>query len=141
MEITYQASTDLNRSASITFNNMKRYYDHFSVDWDVDNIASQILSLENLDILLDGNIVGAIRLAFEDKHCWIRDLQVDQKAQNRGIGSKALVKCEAIAIEKKSTCLKLRVFQMSPAVSFYLRAGFIIDEEDDRFFYMSRQIN
>ncbi|MEC8747229.1 MAG: GNAT family N-acetyltransferase, partial [Pseudomonadota bacterium] len=34
----------------------------------------------------------------------------------------------------------LRVFKVSPAVSLYKKAGFIIKSEDDRFFNMTKPL-
>lgn len=131
---------DLLASAAITYENMRSYYQRYSVDWDKDKIAEQILPLDNLDILFNGTVVGAIRLAYENQVCWIRDLQVDESAQNKGIGSKALIECERLALVKGANLLKLRVFKISPAFHLYVRSGFIVDTEDDRFYYMSKMI-
>lgn len=141
MKIEYVKTSDLVASATITYNNMCTYYQRYSVDWDKNKIAEQLVPLDNWDILFNGSIVGAIRLAYENEVCWIRDLQVDEKAQNMGIGSNALNKCESLAQGNSATVLKLRVFKISPAYHLYVRSGFSVESEDDKFYYMSKNLN
>ena len=136
--LSYQPTADLALSADITYQNMREYYAHYSVDWDRSKIEEQITGLQNWDILQNGAVVGAIRLAFDREGCFIRDLQVSAGFQNQGIGAAALDECERLAIAVGARKLRLRVFKISPAYHLYLRSGFVIDSEEDRFFYMSR---
>lgn len=119
---------------------MRSYYEHYCVDWDQCKIHEQIINLENWDILYNSLVVGAIRLAFEHDECYIRDLQVSSKYQNNGIGAAALAECERRAVKAGVNLLRLRVFKISPAYTLYKRNGFVVDKEDDTFFYMSRKI-
>ncbi|GLS91366.1 hypothetical protein GCM10007916_24350 [Psychromonas marina] len=139
--ITYQPTADLHVSAEITYKNMRSYYEHYSVNWEQSKIQAQIVDLENWDILYNSSIVGAIRLAFDNNECYIRDIQVSDKFQNKGIGASALAECERLAIKTGVNLLRLRVFKISPAYQLYTRNGFVIDKEEDRFFYLSRQIS
>ncbi|MBE0418621.1 MULTISPECIES: GNAT family N-acetyltransferase [Pseudoalteromonas] len=138
--ISYQATVDLYASADITYKNMRSYYEYYSVCWEQSNIQEQIVDLENWDILYNTSLVGAIRLAFDNEGCYIRDIQVSEKFQNKGIGAAALAECERLAIKAGVNLLRLRVFKISPAYHLYTRNGFVIDKEEDRFFYMSRKI-
>jgi len=138
--ITVQPTKDLLASAEITFENMHVYYEQHSVDWELSNICEQIENLENWDILYDGEIVGAIRLAYDNEGCYLRDLQVSEKFQNKGIGAAAIIESERLAIKAGADSLRLRVFKISPAFNLYKRVGFVVDSEEDRFFYMSRPI-
>ena len=138
--ISYQSTVDLYVSADITYKNMRSYYEHYSVNWEQPKIQEKISELENWDILYNAAVVGAIRLAFENNECYIRDLQVSEQFQNKGIGVAALAECERLAIKAGVTQLRLRVFKISPAYHLYKRAGFEVDKDEDRFFYMSRKI-
>ncbi|NAZ47830.1 GNAT family N-acetyltransferase [Vibrio toranzoniae] len=138
---SYQQTEDLSASAKITYLNMRSYYEHYSVDWDCSKIEAQIHDLNNFDILFNGEVVGAIRLAFDNDGCYIRDLQVSEKCQNQGIGALALSECERLAIKSGSIRLRLRVFKISPAFHLYKRVGFVIDSADERFYSMSRTIS
>ncbi len=119
---------------------MRSYYEHYSVDWNQSTVEELIASLKNWDILFNGTIVGAIRLAFDNSGCYVRDLQVSESYQNKGIGAAALKECERIAIHEGASQLRLRVFKISPAYRLYERNGFVVDKEEERFYYMSRQI-
>ena len=139
--VSYQQTEDLSASAKITYVNMRSYYEHYSVDWDWSKIEEQIHDLTNFDILFNGEVVGAIRLAFDSYGCYVRDLQVSEKHQNKGIGALALYECERLAIESGANRLRLRVFKISPAFHLYKRVGFVVDAADDRFYSMSRTIS
>ncbi|EPW6947207.1 GNAT family N-acetyltransferase, partial [Vibrio parahaemolyticus] len=64
--VSYQQTEDLSASAKITYVNMRPYYEHYSVDWDCSKIEGQINDLINFDILFNDEVVGAIRLAFDN---------------------------------------------------------------------------
>ncbi|CAH0533306.1 hypothetical protein VST7929_01170 [Vibrio stylophorae] len=140
MSLSFQATNDLLISAKLTQRNMHPYYAHYGVDWQIETITAQIAHLENLDIVCDGSIIGIIRLAFDDQGCYIRDFQIEEKYQNRGMGALALAHCEIYAKQLGYQQLRLRVFQISPAIHLYERCGFTRDKAEDNFYYLSKQI-
>lgn len=139
--VTFRLSKDLAKAAHFTLSNMQPYYEQFSVDWDEAQIEKMTQELVNFDILFEGKLVGVIRLSFDIEGCWLRDLQVDERYQNRGIGSIALAEAERLAKEHCCHILKLRVFKNSPAVHLYKRQGFGLTNEDERFYYMGRTLS
>lgn len=139
--ISFQAVSDLSTSADITYNNMRSYYEHYAVDWQPINILEQITDLVNWDILFDDEVVGAIRLSFDGDGCYLRDLQVGEQFQNKGIGALALEESNRLARESGAKTLKLRVFKISPAFHLYNRSGFTTVSEDDRFYFMEREVS
>ncbi|USD42633.1 GNAT family N-acetyltransferase [Vibrio sp. SCSIO 43135] len=138
--ISFQLTADLEVSAKLTFENMAPYYAHYGVDWECSKIHEQIVSLENWDVLYNGEVVGAIRLAYDGDDCWLRDLQVSGEYQNKGIGAATLSEIERLAHNKGSRRLWLRVFKISPARNLYLRSGFFMDREEERFHYMCKEL-
>ncbi|MEL4430755.1 GNAT family N-acetyltransferase [Shewanella mangrovisoli] len=138
--VTFRPAKDLAKAAHFTLTNMRPYYEQYSVDWDEAQIEQMTQELVNLDILFEEELVGVVRLSFDIEECWLRDLQVDQCYQNRGIGSIAIAEAERLAKEHGSHILKLKVFKNSPAVHLYKRLGFGLTSEDDRFYYMSRAV-
>uniref|UniRef100_A0A486XNT0 Acetyltransferase, GNAT family n=1 Tax=Rheinheimera sp. BAL341 TaxID=1708203 RepID=A0A486XNT0_9GAMM len=138
--ISFKPTNDLTQAASFTLDNMRPYYAHYAVDWDQTQIEQMTRDLVNFDIVLQQYVVGVLRLSFYAEECWLRDLQVDRDYQNRGIGAIALA--EAVRLAKHNCCpiLKLRVFNISPAVNLYKREGFAVINDDERFCYMSRAI-
>jgi GNAT superfamily N-acetyltransferase len=139
--ISYQPASDLSKSAEITYNNMRSYYEHYLVDWEQPKILEKILSLDNWDILSEGEVVGAIRLSFDSDECYLRDLQVSEKFRNKGIGAAALVESTRLAQASGVRKLTLRVFKISPAHHLYKRNGFRLVSEDERFYYMEQAIS
>ncbi|MCW8090915.1 GNAT family N-acetyltransferase [Alteromonas sp. ASW11-130] len=138
--ISYQRCDDLAKSAEMTLRNMRFYYEQFAVDWDHNKILQQITELENWDILYQGKVIGAIRLAFDEDGCYLRDLQVDEAFQNKGIGAQSLTETKRIALQSGADKLRLRVMKISPAINLYKRDGFNISQEDDRFYYMEQSL-
>jgi len=119
---------------------MHTYYQRYSVDWDVQLIEEKTRDLENYDILLRGDVVGVFRLQYEEDCCYLRDLQVDASYQNRGIGQTVLNEVKRHTLQAKLHTLRLRVFKISPALELYKRNGFVIKEEDERFFNLELSI-
>lgn len=138
--VTFRPTKDLAKAAHFTLSNMRPYYAQYAVDWDQAQIEQMTQDLVNFDILFEEKLVGVVRLSFDTEVCWLRDLQVDQSYQNRGIGSIAIAEAERLAKEHGSHILKLKVFKNSPAVHLYKRQGFGLTSEDDRFYYMSRAV-
>lgn len=138
--ITFRSAKNLASAAELTLANMRSYYEQYSVEWDSVKIEKMTRELINFDILFEGEPVGIIRLSFDDEGCHLRDLQVDERYQGRGIGSQALAQAEKLAREAKANTLRLKVFKNSPAVNLYKKTGFSVSQEDDRFYYMARSI-
>ncbi|MEW6982120.1 GNAT family N-acetyltransferase [Colwelliaceae bacterium 6471] len=138
--ISYRPAGNLSKSAEITYDNMRTYYAHYSVDWQQHQILEQIVSLDNWDILCDGELVGALRLSFDNDGCYLRDLQISALFQNKGIGAAALAESVRLAQKSGAKKLRLRVFNISPAYHLYKRKGFTVVSEDERFYYMEQEI-
>jgi len=119
---------------------MKPYYEANAVDWDQEKVLAQIIHLENWDILSDSKVIGAIRLAFDDDGCYLRDLQVSQEYQNKGIGAEALGEAKRLAKKAGVSEIRLRVLKISPAYNLYRRKGFEVSSDDERFYYMEKTI-
>ncbi|GAM75171.1 acetyltransferase [Vibrio ishigakensis] len=136
--ISYQPTTDFKASSQITYNNMRTYYEHYGVNWERSKIEEQIQGLQNWDVLMNGEVVGAIRLQFDAEGCYLRDLQVSAELQGQGIGREALAKVEELALQSGADFVRLRVFKISPAYQLYLRAGYAVDKQEDNFYYMSK---
>lgn len=134
--ITLKPSTDLHISAQMTLSNMKEYYQQYGIEWQVDNVVQQIRSLENFDILSNSEIIGALRLDFENEQCLLRDLQIITPYKNKGYGSEVIERAKQIAINKGCKTVVLKVFKISPAQQLYLRQGFDKTHDDERFIHM-----
>jgi GNAT superfamily N-acetyltransferase len=139
--ISYQPSRCLSKSAEITYDNMQTYYAHYSVDWQQTKILEQIVELDNWDILSDGESIGALRLSFDNDECYLRDLQVSALFQNKGIGAEVLAEAVRLAKNSGARRLRLKVFKISPAHHLYTRKGFIVISEDERFYYMDKDLS
>jgi GNAT superfamily N-acetyltransferase len=67
-------------------------------------------------------------------------VQVNAPFQNKGIGAHALAESLRLAKQSNAKKLSLKVFKISPAQRLYKREGFILVSEDERFYYMEKEI-
>ena len=134
--ITFQPANELANAAKLTLANMSSYYDKYLVEWDAGQIEKMTRDFINLEIVSSGEVVGILRLSFEHDECHIRDLQVNESCQSKGIGTQALDQAQKLAAQSNARLLKLKVFKISPAVNLYKRYGFKVSNDDDRFYYM-----
>ena len=141
MSLQLSACEDLKASAQLTLDNMQTYYDIYNVDWGIQEISSAIAELVNYDITHDGQVIGALRLSFEDNECQLRDIQIAEPHKGKGFGGKVIAMVRDLAAKKGLNRIVLKVFQRSPAAHLYLRHGFIRMGEDDRFLYMSAKVS
>jgi ribosomal protein S18 acetylase RimI-like enzyme len=141
MDISFRSSENLREAATLTFKNMRSYYEQYGVSWDSNIIEDETVGLENYDIIADGVMIGVFRLQYENDSCYLRDLQVEPSHQNLGIGQMVLNEVKRRAIEAKLNTVQLRVFKISPAVELYKRNGFELKDEDDRFFNLAADVS
>ncbi|MFY2508526.1 GNAT family N-acetyltransferase [Vibrio pectenicida] len=135
--ITFQSTPDLSKSAEITYSNMQPYYLHYGANWDLNTIKQKISTLKNIDILFDKIVVGVIRLEKDSESFYLRDLQVSESHQNRGIGAAAFEEVRRLAISAGANIIRLRVFKISPAYHLYQRLGFLVEKEEEKFYCMT----
>ena len=128
---------DLDSSAQLTLANMQVYYDMYDVDWVISDVRIAISNLDNYDVVLDGEVIGAIRLAYEADRCLLRDIQIKAVHQSKGYGALVIAKVVELAKEKQLSYVDLRVFKRSPAYRLYDRLGFVVESEDDKFYQMT----
>ena len=105
MTIAFVPSTELQRAAEFTFENMRVYYAQYAPEWDVEKVLSATSKLINLDILFDEKVVGVMRLEYEDENCVLRDLQIIPNEQNKGIGFTALQEAKRLALSANKNTL------------------------------------
>jgi len=141
MDISFRRCENLREAAIITYNNMRLYYARYGVDWDSKIIEDKTLELENYDIIANKVMVGVFRLQNENGCCYLRDLQIKSSHQNLGIGQFVLNEIKRIAKEAQFSTVQLRVFKISPAVELYKRNGFVLKNEDDRFFNLTADLS
>ena len=130
-------TNDLKSAAQFTYDNMKPYYEIYEVDWGTEDIYQATKDLLNFDILANGERIGVLRLSFEGARCQLRDIQIGTAHQSKGYGAKVISAAKGIVQQKNLKFIDLKVFQRSPAHKLYSRLGFKVDNEDDRFYYMS----
>lgn len=98
---------------------MSAFYTYYAVDWTCSTIEDQIRDLLNFDIIYHDNIAGAILLAFNSDGCYVRDLQVTSRYQNKGVGIAAIAVCERLLIERGLNFFILQVFKFIRAYPLY----------------------
>ena len=106
--------------------NMDRYRAVRQIRRDAELFRRSWAEFDNLLILDDIEPVGLLRLCDEDGTLGLRDLQVVPERQGQGIGTWAVRQTQALALERGSVCVQLRVYEENPAARLYRRLGFEI---------------
>lgn len=70
MDITFVRSKNLRRAANFTFDNMRVYYEQFAPEWSALKVYEVTAELENYDIIYKQEVVGVMRLQFENDRCF-----------------------------------------------------------------------
>ncbi|KGO99888.1 GNAT family N-acetyltransferase [Novilysobacter defluvii] len=117
--------------------NMDRYRAVRKVRWDAERFRRSWAEFDNLLILDDIEPVGLLRLGNEDGALGLRDLQVVPERQGQGIGTWAVRQTQALALERGSVGVQLRVYEENPASRLYLRLGFETRYVDDGVIHMA----
>lgn len=103
---------------------MKAYYEIRNIQWNPIQFRQNWEAFENFDIYLNTTRVGVLRFSYAPSNCYIRDFQIEAKAQGKGIGKHCLDYAIRLAKNRGDHFIKLRVFSENPAVSLYQQHGF-----------------
>ncbi|WP_346348129.1 GNAT family N-acetyltransferase [Shewanella olleyana] len=90
MDIIFCPTDNIQKAAQFTFENMHQYYQKIAPEWNTSKIVEVTKDLENFDIKLGDEVIGVMRLEYKDTFCYLRDLQISAKHQNKGFGKVAL---------------------------------------------------
>jgi ribosomal protein S18 acetylase RimI-like enzyme len=91
-------------------------------------------------IALDGTDVGWLQSFSQGDALFLGQLFVDASFQRRGIGSQVMRRLIAEAA-KRGLAVTLGVVKTNTALRLYQRLGFAITHEDERKFYMRRELD
>ena len=108
----------------LSFSNMDTFLATRQITWDTKVFADSWARFENLVITADGERIGVLRLLQIASTLEIRDLQVMPSRQSQGVGSWALERAITIAVDRRLSEIRLRVYVENPARDLYLRKGF-----------------
>jgi GNAT superfamily N-acetyltransferase len=91
-------------------------------------------------IMLDDADVGWVQTMREDQELLVAQMFVDSPAQRKGVGTEVMNRVirEATAL---NLAVRLSVVRINPARRLYERLGFRVTHEDDRKFYMKREVD
>lgn len=72
-------------------------------------------------------------LAFEMKghETFLHKLYLHPELHGKGIGKQMIMQVELAAMDNNSDCIRLTVNRQNPNVAFYLKQGFVVEEEKD----------
>ncbi|SQD77681.1 GNAT family N-acetyltransferase [Moritella yayanosii] len=89
-------------------------------------------------ICIDGIAVGSYKIEINADHIHFCRFFLLPEHQGQGIGSKVLKRLITLAKDQQLPC-KLSHLQGNRVGGLYARFGFVIDDSDSQFVYMSRQ--
>ncbi|MDH2436153.1 GNAT family N-acetyltransferase [Pokkaliibacter sp. MBI-7] len=126
----------------LTYNNMRRYYVQYGIEWSSKVYFQQWPSTANF-ILLDSTVTpaktaGLLRLQIVKPWTYLWDLQIEPAYQRRGVGREALQRSMWLARHTGCSLFRLRVFKSNPALQLYLRYGLEIVRDEDSVYMMEK---
>ncbi|HTU64856.1 MAG TPA: GNAT family N-acetyltransferase [Steroidobacteraceae bacterium] len=126
ISIVPAGDADVPFAHDLSRNNMSATFAAAGIVWDPTAIPTSWPSTENYLLRDHGERIGILRLRDEADALYVGDLQVAAGHRNRGAGTAALEFSAALAADRDKRCVQLRVFQGSPAIALYRRAGFSV---------------
>jgi GNAT superfamily N-acetyltransferase len=103
----------------------------FHRQWDVTQVRI---------VTLDGADIGWLQTMIHQGACFLGQLFVDAPHQRRGIGTEIMHRLIAEAT-RAGQAMMLNVVKINPAKRLYDRLGFRVVHEDERKFYMRREVD
>jgi len=140
MVITVKQCHDMGYAKKLVITNMAGYYKERGIEWDQDLFEKSWASLSNFEIYFNDFRVGVIRISTDEQALYIRDLQIEEGLQGRGIGTAAIEWVSEFARDKGFEKLKLRVFENNPAVELYKKLGFSVEKHDPGLIHMRKML-
>ncbi|RXJ69473.1 GNAT family N-acetyltransferase [Veronia nyctiphanis] len=123
-EVDIKPARDADFAKTMTQTNMAEYYKKRNMTWDDALFNQSWRKFDNYEVWFEACRVGVVRFSYDENECRLRDLQIVQGHQGKGIGSACIQFAVAHAREKGSESLWLRVFPENPAIALYQRMGF-----------------
>lgn len=102
-----------------------QYYVELNYPWNADFFKSKFILDDYTILLQEKEIIGFLKLMPEVNNLYLGEIQIKNKFQNKGIGTKLI---EKIIQQNKSKyrTISLQVLKGNPAIKLYQRLDFII---------------
>lgn len=132
---------DLDFVHNLSLSNMKEYVDRFWGGWKEELFWADINKGNITIIEQDEKRVGFFDVVVEGDVMRIRNIQVAENSQGKGIGKYMMMLISEEAENLHIAKIILRVFVDNPAVGFYERLGFCKAGKDESSLMMEKSIN
>jgi len=132
---------DLAFARDLTCQNMLRYYIHHDLLWQDEAFDVAWSGRQNWLIVQGAVPVGYLSLSRDMRALYIRELQIAEAFQGRGLGSWAIDQVIEMARKEKRPALRLTVFENNPARNLYERKGLQVQGADECFLRMQLDIS
>lgn len=113
---------------------------HLDLSAQDDGFRQQWNPMQVRIITLDGADVGWVQTVRQEEAVLVGQIIIERRFQRKGIGTEIMKRLIADAAHM---CLPLvlSVVKINPARTLYQRLGFQVTHEDDRKFYMKRDVD
>ncbi|GAB2787584.1 hypothetical protein GCM10027040_12120 [Halomonas shantousis] len=140
ISLSFKKSEDSRFAERMIIANMQADYLHHGIEWDSIQFRQSWLETCNYLLEADKQVIGLVRMNFQNESCYLNDLQVMKSWQGQGVGSKALDEVLNRAREAGCLTLRLKVFADSDAVRLYLRKGLQIVKQEGPLLFMEARL-
>ncbi|MET1076894.1 MAG: GNAT family N-acetyltransferase [Pseudomonas sp.] len=112
-------------AARLTEANMAVYYRRNGLHWNPPAFTVQWAHCENWRVQCGDRAAGFVSLDSDGQFLYLRDLQLIDSCQGRGLGAQILCWALQIAARRRLAGARLKVFADNPAQRLYRRHGFV----------------
>ncbi len=135
-------NSDFDYCRSLYFSEMKWIIDELRLDLAAqeNSFQQQWNPMQVRIITLDAADVGWVQTIRQDDALFIGQIIVERRFQRRGVGTEVMTRL-IVESRRNGLPLLLSVVKINPARALYERLGFRVTHEDDRKFYMKRDID
>ena len=136
MDVSFTRAGDRAFAESLIRTNMRPYYEGRSILWDSARFAQDWQAYDRYEMVSAAQRLGLLCLEYDDRACYIQDLQVVAQRRGQGVGTAAIEQAAQAALGRGLSRLRLKVFRDNPAARLYRRCGFAVVREDADFYWM-----
>ena len=115
---------------------MLSYFEENDIDWDFAERLKLYIKFELYEVI-DDDTIGYMALRENESKLYLADIQILERFQNLGYGTKLLKYASDMAKSKGYDSIYLKVFKNSPALNLYLRNGYNHVSEEQYVYLLS----
>lgn len=136
MSITFRHMNDLHSIRNQNGKGMGLLYTHFK-----EKQSKRLNRSQSFQILKRKEWIGFMSISLSENHIFVDAMELDERAQEQGMGRKVLRKLELEAKRRKKQSIYLYVLKQDQSnLSMFQRCGFTITDQGRKYWVMEKEL-